>query len=331
MDKLRALECFISAAEAGSFSAAARRLGVSVPAVAKMINALEARLGTAFFDRTTQGLSLTADGARYLAECRPLVEQLSTLDETLATTAARARGTVTVGAPTIILQHCLAPALSRFHARHPEIQLDLRAVTRLAQAHDASIDLLVLFGWFDAPDMVRLPLAQARFCVMATPAYWAAHGVPQRPADLTAHSCLVFRNPAGIALDLWEFHRGEERESIQVGGWACSDHRDLLLDLALAGQGVIRVTDLTSRALFKSGSLVPALADWEALYAPPAIAYFASKHRRSARVRVVLDFVAETFRRLESEREGGAVGIAGTKPDWYHTRDGRASSILRHR
>src|SRR6186997_229073 len=99
MDKLRALEYFVAAAEEGSLSGAARRFEVSIPAVAKMVTSLEKRLGTPLFDRGSQGLSLTADGERYLVGCRPLLEELAAVDESMGTATERPQGEVVVGAP----------------------------------------------------------------------------------------------------------------------------------------------------------------------------------------------------------------------------------------
>lgn len=300
--------------------------------MAKAITALEHRLRATLFDRTTQGLGLTAEGVRYLDECRLVVERLASVDESMGAAAMRPRGTLVVGAPTFVMQHCLGPALPSFHARHPEIELDFRIVNRLTDADDPSVDVFVVFGWYDAPDFVARPLARTRFRVMASPSYWATHEPPRGPADLERHTCFSFRNPAGTLLDLWEFQRGEERISVKVTGWAASSHRDMVLDLALAGEGVVRTTDITSFAHVRAGRLVPVLEDWEGLHSPPATVYFRPKHRRTLRVRLFLEFVAEAFSRLESERSGRMPGgLPVEKPDWYFERDGRASSVLRRR
>ncbi|HEX4859449.1 MAG TPA: LysR family transcriptional regulator, partial [Usitatibacteraceae bacterium] len=110
MDKLRAIELFVAAAEEKSFSAAARRLDVSVPAVAKMINALENNLGSRLFDRHNRGLALTADGTKYLEACSPLLEQLAQADEAVTGAASRARGTLVVGTMAQLALHCIVPA-----------------------------------------------------------------------------------------------------------------------------------------------------------------------------------------------------------------------------
>lgn len=328
MDKLRALQYFVAAAEEASLSGAARRLEVSIPAISKMVTALERRLGASLFDRSPQGLALTADGERYLESCRPLLEQLEEVDESIRAAAVRPRGEVVVGAPPFVLQNCIGPALPRFHARYPDIDLDLRIANQAGDLDAAAIDIFVLIGWQETPGFVQKVAANTRYEVLASPAYLAAHDRIERPGDLVGHTCLPFRNPRGVLLDLWEFERGGEKESIKVRGWLASSHRNLLFDAALAGEGVVRSADLVAQPLVRLGHLAPVLQDWNGLHAPPVTVVFRPKHRRTPRIRAFVDFVAELFRKLEAERGEGAVAAA-QRPAWYERRSGRASSWRR--
>jgi DNA-binding transcriptional LysR family regulator len=328
MDKLRALEYFVAAAEEGSLSGAARRFEVTIPAVAKMVTSLEKRLGTSLFDRSVHGLALTADGERYLESCRPLLDELTVLDEAVGAAARRAHGEVVVGAPAFALQNCVGPFLTRFHQRYPEIDLDFRIVNQVIDLEGGGIDIFVLFGWHDTPDYVQRPIAQGRYVVCASPDYWRKHGRIEQPRDLERHTCFTFRNPRGVLLDLWEFERGAEKESIKVRGWMASSHRNLLIDAALAGEGVVRITDLIAMPLLKAGRLDPVLTDWSGLHAPPICVAFRPKHGRTPRIRVVIDFLADCFRRLEAERIDGRVAAA-ERPEWYERRYNRASSSVR--
>ncbi|MES1163274.1 MAG: LysR family transcriptional regulator, partial [Rhizobacter sp.] len=171
MDKLRALEYFVTAASAKSFSKAARELEVTVPAMTRLVGELEKRLGARLLDRSNRGLSLTADGARYLDTCRPLLQQLARADDELADAAVRPYGTLVVGSPSYLSEHCLAPALPAFHALHPQIELDLRNIDRAALPSGGSADVLILFGWPDSRDWVQRRIAQTRMLVCAAPEY----------------------------------------------------------------------------------------------------------------------------------------------------------------
>ena len=332
MDKLRALQYFVTAAEEHSFTGAARRLEVSVPAIAKLVTALEGQLGASLFVRSKQGLALTADGQGYLESCRPLLEQLEVADEALGGASSRPRGTLAVGAPAFLAQHCIVPALPRFHARYPEIRIDFRFVDPVADTEAGAIDVFVVLGWPKQTDLVHRRIGQTQLLACAAPRYWAAHGVPQRPQDLKRHLCLLFRNPSGTVLDLWRFRRGDELESIAVGGRLVSDYRDVVLDMALAGEGVARLSDLTVRTHLQSGRLVPALLDWEMEDSPPINLLYRSNHRRIARVRLFIDFVTELFRELEAERDGGVVArLFASPPQWHLRRYGHGSAAARTR
>lgn len=208
MDKLRALQYFIAAAEERSLSAAARRLDVSVPAVSKLVASLERSLGVSLFDRAPHGLTLTSSGEIYLKACQPLFDGLAAADEALKEEASYVRGTLVVGAPQMLAQHCLLPALPRFHARHPDLQIDIRDVVRVDEADARAVDVYLQWGWKEAPDdLVQRRIAQSRFVVCAAPSYWVGNGVPRRPKDLERHVCLLFRTPDGTVHDLWQFER----------------------------------------------------------------------------------------------------------------------------
>lgn len=329
MDKLRALHYFLTAAEEHSFTAAARRLDVSVPAIAKMITALERQLGAALFERSAQGLALTADGQGYLDACRPLVEQLTAVDEAFSDSSSRPRGTLVIGAPAFLAQHCIVPALPGFHARYPEIRIDIRFVDPAADVDAGAIDVFVDLGWPQRTDLVHRHIAQTRLLACAAPSYWAAHGLPQHPQDLKRHPCLLFRNRSGTALDLWQFRRGTVSESVAVQGWLVSDHRDVVLDAAMAGAGVARLSDLTVCEPLRRGQLVAALPEWELLDAPPVNLLYRPNHRRVARVRLFIDFVTALFRQLESERDGGPAASRFPPPPWQAHRRARGSAAAR--
>jgi LysR family transcriptional regulator, regulator for bpeEF and oprC len=327
MDKLRALQYFVAAAEEESLSGAARRHDVSIAAVSKLVGGLERSLGARLFDRGPQGLVLTADGSRYLQACQPLLHQLEEADEAISAAAGKAKGLLVVGAPAFVLQNFLGPSLLRFHARYPEIDLDFRIVNGPGDAEAEGVEVFVLFGWHEMPDHVQKPIAQNLYTVVASPAYWEAQGTPTRPRDLEAHQCFAFRSPQRVLLDVWDFERGAEKESVRARGWLASSHRNMLLDAALAGQGVVRSTDLIALPLLRSGRLRAVLQDWHGLHAPPANVIFRPQHRRTPRVRAFVDHVVEIFRRVEAERGEHSVAPV-ERPHWHDARLGRHPSSL---
>ena len=284
------------------------------------------------FDRTVQGLTLTSNGEIYLEACQPLLDQLAVADEALRGAAANVRGTLVVGSPQMLAQHCLLPALPRFHARYPDLQIDIRDITRATDADAGAVDVQVIWGWTEPPaDLVQRRIGQSRFLICAAPSYWAANGIPMRPKDLERHVCFLFRTPAGTVHDLWQLERNGVKESVAAKGWLVSSHRDVALDAALAGEGVVRLTDLTIHTHVRSGRLVPVLLDWEMRDAPPIDVLYRPNQRRIPRVRVFIDFVTELFRELEAERgEKAGAHFRTERPRWW-ARHGRASVAIEGR
>ncbi len=327
MDKLRALEYFIAATRTRSFSGAARELDVSVPAITRLVSALEKSLGVNLLDRTPQGVRLTADGAAYLEICEPLLRQLGIADEALRGAASRPRGTLVLGCPTILSQHCILPWLPEFHARHPDIQIDIRTVDK-PTALDASVaEVQVLYGWPEHPGLIHRRLANTRSLICAAPRYWAKFGIPERIKDLERHQCLLFRDHEGTVIDFWEHECNGQKESASVSGWLTSTHRDDILDAAINGQGVARFTDLSVREPLRNGQLVPVLLEWESRHSPPINLMYRRGQRQLPRVRLFIDFLGNQFRRMEDERAPElTVRLTPERPDWYRRRHARASA-----
>jgi len=335
VDKLKALEYFLAAAQTGSFSAAARQQGVSLQAVAKLVSALEAQLGATLFQRSGRGLVLTADGTQYAEACAPLLAQLRSADEGLRQARQRPQGTLVVGGTPFFVQHCIVPALHTFHGNFPDLTLDLRTVLHLNEPAAQDCDLLVLHGWFEAGDWVRRELPVLPQVTAATPTYWKRHGTPKHPSDLAEHVCLCYRNPYGKLLDLWRYRKtdrqGERIEEIVVRGWLSSNHRDHLLELALGDAGVMRVSPATAQDEMASGRLVPVLLEWEMMDPPPLAIYFRPELRRTLRLRVFADFVATCCADLAKRTDAKGQSSIDGRPAWHHGSSRRASSWLSHR
>jgi DNA-binding transcriptional LysR family regulator len=329
MDKLRALQYFVASAEEGSFTGAARRLEVSVPAIQKLVNSLERSLGVKLFERTVQGLTLSASGESYLESCQPLLNELAAVDDALSRSAERPSGTLAIAAHAQLAHHVLLPALPRFHARYPDIRIDLRVVHRMSDPDAETADVFVLHGWPEAAGLVHRRLGLATNGIVAAPGYWAAHGIPQHPKELARHVCMLMRNPAGILLDLWEFERGGEKVSVPVGGWLSSNGREFVLDAVLAGEGVGRFNRLTTRAHLDSGRLVQVLLDWEVKGGPPLNLLYRPNLRRTPRVRLFIDFFTALLRDVEAKE--GVDRAYAERPHWHRRGYGRASSVLRWR
>ena len=266
------------------------------------------------------------DGAAFLAHCRRILDELAVAEAGAATARRRPSGLLRVAMNPILAQHCVMPALPRFHARYPEIQIDLLMGFAVHdEAQDA--DIHVAFGWPSPGNLILRRCAQTRFVVCASPAYWAQAGTPRVPHDLAHHECLLYRQPQGTLLDRWAFEKDGETQSVVARGFLIGSDRNAELEAAVAGTGVVRIPDLLVRRHLADGLLTPALVDWHATEAPPINLLFRPNVRHLPRVRAFVQFVIDLFRDLEANRLP-ALGRAmqEPRPTWFTSRVGRSSA-----
>jgi len=333
MDKLRAIQYFNRSVETGSFGAAARAFEVSTPAVTQLVGSLERTLGVTLFHRSTRGLALTADGARYYEVSRRAAAELVEVEQHLGPRGARPRGKLTVGMRDAVGHNCVIPRITRFCERFPDIELALRPVTDAEEFDRADMDLAVLTGWPPDRDLAVRPLAQMRFVVCASPDYWRREGKPDEPEALRDHRCLVYRGAGAPLLDRWTFEKNGERRTIDVKSYLLCDQRTWHDEAVCAGAGVGRLADITGARYLASGLLVPVLTDWEGLEAPTIYAVYRRGQRQSKLVRVFLDFLVEVFAEIESDRATArGRGVSPMpRPEWYGRVHGRHSAYAARR
>lgn len=333
MDKLRAIEYFNRAVQAGTFAAAARSFDVSTPAVTQLVGALERSLGTVLFHRSNRGLSLTADGERYYAMTRALVAEMQEVEQGIGPRGSKPRGTLTIGMRGSVAQNAVMPQLARFLDRYPDLEVVLKPVETLDEIDAQKVDVAVMTGWPPEGDFVIRPLAQTRNIVCAAPGYWARRGRPADPEDLLAHDCLVMQSSGGALLDRWLFARNGEQRAVDVRSRLFSYQVTWIQEAACAGAGVIRVGDLMLGRFLESGALEPVLTDWQALEAPSHFAAYRPGQRRSKRVRAFIDFLVDLFAELEATRPAAAGGAARRmpRPEWFGRAQGRQSDFVAQR
>jgi LysR family transcriptional activator of dmlA len=216
MDKLQAIRYFLRVIEAGSFSAAARQLEVSPPAVTKLVAALEREIGTRLLHRDAHRVALTPDGEIYLKTCSRIVVDLERAEQLLNAGRTKASGKLVVGMSRVLGANCVMPFVQEFISQQPSIELDFRLVHYPHENAAGLCDVLVLIGWHHDNDWIARIIAPTRFITAAAPAYWSRHGAPADPADLERHQCLVHRVPNGVVLDLWRYSRGEESRNVAL-------------------------------------------------------------------------------------------------------------------
>ncbi|MET0350743.1 MAG: LysR family transcriptional regulator [Rhizobacter sp.] len=295
MDELRALSTFIRAAELGSFNRAAQAQGTTPQAVSKAIRQLEKHLGVRLFHRTTRKSSLTEDGQRLLDS---VGESLSGLTSALGRVKNAARedvGTIRIGAGGAVARKVLMPVLAEFGRAFPGVTFDLVLEDRLTDTVAERIDVGFKAGNAPTAQVVSRRLFPVQLVTCASPAYLAAHGVPEHIADLAAHRAVAYRQPGTGRPMPWEFVvQGETRFETLPHAICCSDP-DAEMQAVLHGMGLGQIDSINAAAPLRSGKLVPLLvrhtSDRMGLHL-----YYAQRDDMPGRVRHFIDFAVERLR-----------------------------------
>lgn len=292
--QLAAMAVFARVVEAGSFSAAARELGLSKSAVSKSVARLEDRLGLRLLNRTTRKLSLTEAGAAYHAGCRRMLAEAEAAERSVLRLAEAPRGRLRVNLPMSFGVARIAPLLPDFLRRYPEVELDMVFEDRPVDLVEAGYDLAVRIGALSDSSLVARRLCPVRRVVVAAPAYLEARGEPQRPEALAAHACLLYHYlPSG---DSWRFlGPGGEERAVRVSGPARLNNGEALLTACLAGLGVALLPSFLCGEALRTGRLRRLLPDWRDPAELAAHAVFPATRNLPPTVRVFVDHLVAAF------------------------------------
>lgn len=290
MDKLRAMEVFVVAAEAGSFAAAAQRLAISPVMVGKYIRAIEEQLQARLLDRSTRRQRLTEVGAAYLERCRDVVASVSQADHVAERMRAQPQGTLRITAPVAYGAHSLMPVIAAYMAAHPQVRVELNLNDRVVDLAEEGFDCGVRSGPVADDGLVVRPLAPARLMAVASPAFVQEHGMPAHPCELSALPLLAFAawGPAAC----WRFTRGDTTVRVPVKGSLVANSAQALLAAATAGAGVIVQADTLLAPALRARQVVQLLPEWSLPSRPVQIVRL-PEARPSAKLRSFVDFVVD--------------------------------------
>lgn len=288
MDKLRAMEVFVAAIDAGSFAGAAKTLDLSAVMVGKHIHALETQLGARLLERTTRRHTLTEIGAAYLERCRDVLASVRTADGVAESLRALPQGTLRVSAPVAFGAHRLMPVVGEYMAAHPQVRVELNLNDRVVDLAEEGFDCGLRSGPVLDQRLIARPLAPSRMFAVASPAFVARHGAPRHPSDLEGLPLLSFA--AWGANHAWRFTRGGETVHVQVNGPLVTNNGQALLTAALLGVGVIVQADPLLLPELDAGRVVRLLPDWDLPTREVHIVRL-PEARPSAKLRSFVDFV----------------------------------------
>jgi len=291
--QLESMALFARVVEAGGFSAAARELGLSKASVSKRVARLEDRLGVRLLNRTTRRLSLSEAGEAFYAGCRRMMSEAEAAEQAVTYLASAPRGTLRVNAPMSFGQLHLAPAMTAFLRRYPELAVDLVLDDREINLVQDGFDVGVRIKALRDSSLIARRLAPARALICAAPSYLAAHGQPARPEDLTRHPCLLYSYQAEPGVWLLRGPDGERR--VRVNGRLRANNGEALREAAVAGFGLVLMPSFIVGEEVRRGRLTPVLSDWIAGEPLAIHAIYPASRNLSPKVRVFVDFLAERF------------------------------------
>lgn len=293
MHDLSGISVFVAVVEEGSFTAAADFLGLSKSAVSKQVRRLEQRLGAQLLNRTTRRLSLTEVGRTFHERCRRIVEEAEAAELAVTSLQETPRGTLRVTAPLSFGIAHLAAALPAFMDTYPDISVDIDFSDRRVDLLEDGFDLAIRIGDLEDSSLIARRVSQSRRAVWAAPDYWARHGKPEHPNDLTGHACLGY---AYLSTPMsWSFKEpGGGPFAVKIKGRLISNNGNVLARAAAAGHGCVMLPTFICRDLVAKGALESALEIYQADPVGIYVVYPPNRHL-STKVRVLIDFLVDRF------------------------------------
>lgn len=287
---LREVLIFAQVVRSGSFTAAARELGMQKSGVSRRVAALEERLGTRLLQRTTRSLRLTDEGRIYYEHCARALSEIEEAEAALGGLQEEPRGVLRVTAPLSF--GFLGATIGAFIERHPEVQVELVCTDRLVDLVEERFDVAIRAGRLPDTSLIARKLGGLVRHLYASPAYLKRRKAPTRPEDLEEHVCLVF----GTGRPTWQLVSPTRRFSFEPEARLIANDYDLLRDATLEGAGIALLPSAACAEAVREGWLVPLLPEWSAEEMPVQAVYPSTRHLPT-RVRAFVDFLQERWAR----------------------------------
>lgn len=257
------LLAFLAVAREQSFTRAAARLGVSPSALSHTMRNLEQRLGVRLLARTTRNVAPTEAGERLMASIGPLFEQINTELEKIGELRDKPAGTIKITCSDDAAEQLLRPVLPVFFREYPEVNVEIVIDYGFTNIVEQRFDAGIRLGESVSRDMIAVRLGPDwRLAVVAAPAYFEEHPVPQHPQELTAHQCINIRHSVGGSVYAWEFEKAGRSLTVKVSGQLTANSNIHILNATLDGVGLAYIPDFMARPYLESGQLKEVLADW---------------------------------------------------------------------
>lgn len=295
LDKLADMAVFARVVDAGSFSGAARQLGLTPSAVSRQVARLEQTLRVRLLERTTRKLRLTQAGSQALGGCQTLVQAAREVLALADTQGATAQGLLRVSMPKAFGRQVVHPLMPSFLARYPDVDVQLLITDRTVDLFEEQVDLAIRITDSPPPGLAGRPLMRIRHLICASPAYLGRHGMPVHPRDLQQHSCLYLGEDERDRH--WRFEKDGDEVSVRVSGRYVANHSEVRLEGALKHLGIASLPEFTARQALAKGQLVAVLPAWSHLtnYAGTAWLLYPPNRFLARKLRVWIDFLVEAL------------------------------------
>ncbi|OZG72319.1 hypothetical protein BTA51_16425 [Hahella sp. CCB-MM4] len=293
MRDLNDILVFVNVIEAGSFSAAAERLGLPKSNISRKVSRLENELGIRLIERTTRTLHLTEAGRMYFDHAVRIKDELDYAEASISQMKGTPRGLIRVAASVTVGQQIIKPELSGFMRKYPDIRIDLELSNRRVDIVSEGIDLAIRVGELKDSSLVAKYLGTARLLLYASPEYLAGHAAVETPGNLLDHSCLHMSAVGSKAI--WRLNSGSQQEIIEIEPILSVEDFDAIADAALGGLGVALLPHYIGDSLVTKGLLKPVLPGWE-MESKRFYAVYPSHRGATPKLRVFLEYFYERIK-----------------------------------
>lgn len=293
MNRLESMRVLLAVVDAGSLSAAGRKLGMPLATVSRKVSELEAALNARLLVRSTRRLTLSDSGRDYVAACRRILEDITEADKAAAGEYTAPRGELLVTAPVVFGRLHVLPVLTEFLNAYPEVKVRLALGDRVVNLLEDHVDLAIRIGSLPDSGLIATHLGQLRQVVCASPAYLSRRGSPADLDDLTTHDCVSF-DVFGIG-DAWRFDLAGGTRVIRIRPRLTVSTAEAAVDAAVAGLGVTRVLSYQAESALSQGALRLILESFACAPLPVSLLY-ASQGRLPLKLRALIDYCAPRLR-----------------------------------
>ncbi|MBM7044694.1 LysR family transcriptional regulator [Rhizobium lusitanum] len=294
MDRFQELNAFIAVAEAGGFTAAARTIGDSQPAISKAIGALEKRLGVMLFNRSTRRVTLTDQGRRYYDRTKPLIDEMQDADSELTNSTLEVSGLIRIAAAGTFGRLHVLPLIPELLSLNPGLQVDIILSDTVRDMVEDRIDLAIRVGPVNEPDAVVRRVAVTPLVCVGSRHYFERHGMPKTPAELVEHNCLLYGGITEAAS--WQFVGQKGRFSVPVRGNLFSNSVETIRAAVLAGVGIGLFAKVSLADELQHPDVITILEEFMSDVRDISLVW-PKRRFVPARVRQVTDFFAEAIAR----------------------------------